>query len=171
MVWEYCYYTRLLPQKDFQSYCQMDAAEQVTAGINNTHIPCFWTLDFLQIKGLPLKVGVLFLDPDLFGFWTPSIRPCSMSNPSENAMLQMTQHHAGYLSNRLSCFLSSFTSKHKTFPGTPESQHGLHSAPRSICSFNVLLSEDINAANGNIMRQGLTQLHDNWRRWILFHWI
>lgn len=154
----------------------MDAAEQTTAGINHTHMPCFWTLDLLQIKGLPLKIcghlnfsGVFLLDPDLFGFWTPSITPCSMSNPSEYTMLQMAQHHARHLSNRLSCLLSSFTSKHKTFPGTPESQHGLHRAPRSICSFNVLLSEDINAANGNIMRQGLTQLYDNWRRWILFH--
>lgn len=73
----------------------------------------------------------------------------------------MAQYHTGYLSNRLSFLSSSFTSKHKTFPGTLESQHGLHSAPRSIYNFYVVLSKNINVPNGNIMRQGLTQLHDN----------
>lgn len=80
---------------------------------------------------------------------------------SENMIYQMAQYYTEHLPNRLSFLSSSFTSKHKTFPDTLESQHGLHSAPRSIYSFNVLLSENVNAHNGNIMRQGLTQLHDN----------
>ena len=154
----------------------MDAREQTTAEIKHTYTLLFWTLCFLQIRCLPLKFWShlklqLFILCIFCLLGTVSWLIVAMDSfhhtmlhaksPSENMIYQMAQYDTGHLSNRLSFLSSSFTSKHKTFPDSLESRHGLHSTPRSICGFNVVLSKNINAPNCNIIRQGLTQLHDN----------